>query len=97
MLGYIGSIYSYLPSHVKNGIVVLLCIFESIKVDQFPRLGKRELICLLFFFVFFLNFISRAGHGFNCQEVIDLNMAGTYISAPARARTHDRRIRRPRL
>ena len=24
MLGYIGSVYRYLPSHVKNGIVILL-------------------------------------------------------------------------
>ena len=31
MLEYIGSAYRYLPSHVKNGIVILLlCIFESI-------------------------------------------------------------------
>ena len=31
MLEYIGSVYRYLPSHVKNGIVILLiCIFESI-------------------------------------------------------------------
>ena len=31
MLGYIGSVlYRCLPSHVKNGVVILLCIFESI-------------------------------------------------------------------
>ena len=29
---YIGSVYRYLPSHVKNGIVILLCIFEIIIV-----------------------------------------------------------------
>ena len=30
ILEYIGSAYRNLPSHVKNGIVILLCIFESI-------------------------------------------------------------------
>ena len=28
MLGYNGIVYCYLPSHVKNGLVILLCIFE---------------------------------------------------------------------
>ena len=37
------------------------------------------------------------GIAFICQEVLDLNMADTYISAPARARTHDPRIRRPKV
>ena len=30
MLEYIGSVNRYLPSHVKNGIVILLCILERI-------------------------------------------------------------------
>ena len=30
MLEYIGSVNRYLPRHVKNGIVLLLCSFESI-------------------------------------------------------------------
>ena len=45
-----------------------------------------------------IEFVSSVpGIAFICQEVLDLNMAGTYMSAPARARTHDRRIRRPWL
>ena len=30
MLGYIGSVYRYLPGQVKHGIVISLCIFKSI-------------------------------------------------------------------
>ena len=37
MLGYIGCVYRYLPSHVKNGIVILLCIFESIITVTKPK------------------------------------------------------------
>ena len=29
-LGYIGSDFRYLPGQVKNGIVILLCIFKTI-------------------------------------------------------------------
>ena len=39
MLGYIGSVYRYLPSHMKNGIVILVCIFESIIPVNIPVLN----------------------------------------------------------
>ena len=34
MLGYIGSVYRYLYGHVKNGIIILLCIFENIITER---------------------------------------------------------------
>ena len=33
MLGYIGIDYRYLPNHVKNGLVIVLCIFERTILD----------------------------------------------------------------
>ena len=46
-----------------------------------------------FFFVFFFLTLKNKlvpGKAFICQEVLDLNIVGTYISTPARARTYGR-------
>ena len=52
MLGYTGSVYRYLPGHVKNGIVILLCIFESIiivlTIDQYLKTQFCRRKALLF-------------------------------------------------
>ena len=42
-------------------------------------------------------FLFVPGLAFICQENLDLNMAGTYMSAPATARTHDRLNRLSRV
>ena len=38
MLGYNGIVYRYSPSHVKNGLVILLCIFERTIVFIWKRI-----------------------------------------------------------
>ena len=35
--------------HVVIRILLLICIYMYAVVDQLPRLGKKELICLLLF------------------------------------------------
>ena len=42
MLGFNGIVYRYLPSHVKNGLVILLCIFErTIDIIAITQISKH--------------------------------------------------------